>query len=564
MLNGQNTVFFLLFLGVLVTVHELGHFVAAKWAGVKVLTFSIGFGPKLVGFRRGETYYQIAWLPLGGFVRMAGEFDDDVAPEERGRTFLAAPWWKRAIITVAGPAFNLIFPIIAIFFAVVGDKEVRAARVGWAEPGSAAAVAGMRPGDLITAIDGHAVRSFDDIRGLLDGVYEREIPVSINRDGQPMVLRVTPSLLVEKTPLETIRRGLFGIIQEARAAIIGVPPGSAAEVAGLKTFDRILRVNGQLVRDEVQLGTLMAGVQGSLEVTVVRATLHDIGTAAVVVPELVTVTMERQVGDGFAALGCETGDLYVWTVFPGSPAMKAGLHAGDRLLTLDGKDLSAWVTVTQRLNEKEKAPMALSWRRAGEVISATITPEAVEVRDELQNRLPDRFDLGARPRLAFQFAPEPLAAGPVAEKMTVHFGPKDALVIAVKQVPEAIRLISIVLGKLVTAQIPSDSVGGPIMLYKVAAKSAESGYEDFLKNMALVSVNLGLVNLLPIPILDGFGLLAAIWEGIRRRPIPPKAREVANIVGFTMLLMLMVLVFYNDISKSLSGDERAPSKTAPK
>ena len=117
--------------------------------------------------------------------------------------------------------------------------------------------------------------------------------------------------------------------------------------------------------------------------------------------------------------------------------------------------------------------------------------------------------------------------------------------------PEGIRAIALILGKLFTRDLPLESVGGPIMLFQVASKSAEAGYEVFLKNMALVSVNLGLVNLLPIPILDGFGLLAALWEGIRRRPIPAKAREYANMIGFAMLAVLVVLVFKNDITKLL-------------
>jgi regulator of sigma E protease len=172
----QNTVFFAIFIGVLVTVHELGHFLAAKWAGVKVLKFSIGFGPKLFGFRRGETEYQIAAVPLGGFVRMAGEIPgDDVPEEDVKRSFLSAPWWKRAIIVVAGPAFNLIFPILAYWVAFLGDHQVISARVGWVEPEYPAARAGILPGDLITKVDGTPIRAFDEIRAALDGVWEREV-----------------------------------------------------------------------------------------------------------------------------------------------------------------------------------------------------------------------------------------------------------------------------------------------------------------------------------------------------------------------------------------------------
>ena len=135
--------------------------------------------------------------------------------------------------------------------------------------------------------------------------------------------------------------------------------------------------------------------------------------------------------------------------------------------------------------------------------------------------------------------------------MTLTMGPKDALIASVKNLPKIIRKIGLIFYRLFTGHVPLESVGGPIMLFQVASKSAELGVETFIGNMALVSVNLGLVNLLPIPVLDGFALLAALWEGIRRRPIPIKAREYANLVGLAMLAVLMVLVFKNDITRML-------------
>lgn len=547
----QNTVFFAIFIGVLVTVHELGHFLAAKWAGVKVLKFSIGFGPKLVGFRRGETEYVIAAIPLGGFVRMAGEIPgDDVPEEDVKRSFLSAPWWKRAIIVVAGPAFNLIFPILAYFIAFIGDHQVLSPRVGWVEPDYPAARAGILPGDLITRVDGQPIRAFDEIRTALDGVWDREVAVTVKRGDQDLVLRITPMKLEESTPLEKVKRGLLGVSPIARPAIIGVPKGSPAEAAGLRSFDRILSINGDVVRDEVQLDQVLAGKTGELKVQVIRSELADVGGANVVIPELDTITVPRSEGTGFAALGgAESADTYVWTVFPGSPAAKAGLKRGDKLVSIDGAKLGSWFTVQTRLRAAEKTPFTLTWISDGEEKSQKLSQVSEEELDELKNKS-EILELGVRPRAAFQGS-EVLAGGPEAERITVHLGPGDAFIASVKTVPEGIRAIALIMGKLFTRDIPLESVGGPIMLFQVAAKSAEAGYEVFLKNMALVSVNLGLVNLLPIPILDGFGLLAAIWEGIRRRPIPVRAREIANIVGLAVLALLVVLVFKNDITKLL-------------
>src|SRR6185369_17006658 len=195
----QNIVAFAVFLGVLVTVHELGHFLVAKACGVKVLKFSIGFGPRIFGFTRGETEYRIAWIPLGGYVKMAGELPhDEVAPEDARRSFLAQPPWKRAAIVVAGPVFNLIFPVIAYFFVNLGSVEVRSTRIGYVEPGKPASVAGIKPGDRVKSVNGIEMKSFDAIPEAFVGLFDRPVPIVVERDGQPLSLSVTPNKFTEK------------------------------------------------------------------------------------------------------------------------------------------------------------------------------------------------------------------------------------------------------------------------------------------------------------------------------------------------------------------------------
>lgn len=541
----QDVIYFAIFLGVLVTVHEAGHFFAAKWAGVKVLKFSIGFGSKLFGFRRGETEYQISLLPLGGYVAMAGQYPgEEIAPEDVGRTFLEAVWWKRFIISSAGPVFNLIFPIFAFFFAFIGDHQVVAPRIQWVEPGYPAAMAGLIPGDLIKSVDGRPIRSFEEIRPALDNVFERAIPVVVDRDGHDVVLQMTPLKNVETTQIEKVQRGLLGVSPFARSALIGVPDDSPAKAAGLASFDRIVSVNGQVVKDELQLTRAIDAASGTLSIVAARSVPHEVGNFAVMQPSLVTVSLEKQAtGKGLASIGVESADLYVWTVFPNSPAAKAGLKAGDRLSTVNGATLSSWYTFQMQLRDIDKAPFELTWRSGAEVKTAKLSQVSEDVLDELKNKSKVN-ELGVRPR-----GGDVLAQGADLEHVTIHMGVVDAFTAAVKTVPDGVRQIALVMGKIFTGDISSESVGGPILLFQVASKSAEAGYEVFLKNMALVSVNLALVNLLPIPILDGFALLSAAWEGIRRRPIPTKAREVANMIGFAMLAMLVVLVFKNDITK---------------
>lgn len=565
----QNIGYFVIFLGVLVTVHELGHFLVAKWANVKVLKFSIGFGPRIFGFRRGETEYQVAWVPLGGYVRMAGELPgDDVAPEDLKRSFTQAPWWKRALIVLAGPAFNLLFPIIVYFFVSLGDHQSTAPFVGAVEADLPAAKAGILPGDTVTSIDGKPIREFGEIREVLDGVFDREVPITVRREGREVALRITPLKQVETSPVDRVQRGLLGISAVARPTIVGVPAGGAAQAAGLRTFDRVLTVNGELVRDELQLTRALAKLAGPLELVVVRSELNEVVGSGFVVPSLVTVKLDKQPGEGFAALGAESGDLYVWTVFADSPAEQAGLKRGDRLLSANGAQLASWLSMELQLRALreevedlkaraeagEKPPplrtFAMRWRSGAEEKSADIELVKTEEVDALRNKL-DHLELGVRPRLAFQpqFGEEVLAAGPESPKVTIHLGPVDAARVALHQVPAAVVAIAGVFVKMAQRKISLDAMGGPIMLFQVAAKSAEAGREVFLKNMAIVSVNLGLVNLLPIPILDGFALLAALWEGVRRRPIPLRAREIANIVGLVMLGGLVVLVFWNDLSR---------------
>lgn len=550
----QNTVFFVIFLGVLVTVHELGHFLAAKWANVKVLKFSIGFGPKLFGFRRGETEYQVAAVPLGGFVRMAGELPGDEVPEEDlKRSFMSAPWWKRAVIVVAGPAFNLIFPVLALFFVFLGDHESPVAWVGAVEKGSAAAIAGMQPGDIITKINGTTIRGFVEISPTLADLYDKDVPVTVKRGDKELVLNVRPTLQEDIDVTGTTKRGLLGVSRFARPAVIGVPEGSAAKAAGLQTFDRVLSVNGKKTQDEIALGRVLdEEPAGPLKIVALRSTLADVGGAGLTSAQVIEATVEKPEGaKGLEALGgAEAGDTYVWTVFTSSHAERMGLARGDRLLALDGKPLKSWGHFIGAIGAAQLRSVTVRWRHGSEEKEGAFGPLTPESMGNKRFCL-EPFDFGVRPRASFQGVPEVLAETQPVPMMTVHMGPLDAAKASLAQVPVAIGVVGGVMKKLFTLEVPIESLGGPIQLFQLASQSAEAGPRVFLDRMALISVNLGLVNLLPIPILDGFGLLAALWEGIRRRPIPMRAREVATMVGLVMLAALVVLVFRNDISRLL-------------
>src|SRR5215470_16751229 len=540
----QNIGYALILLGVLVFVHEFGHFLVAKALNVKVLKFSIGFGPRIFGFQKGETEYRVAWLPLGGYVKMAGELPgEELPPEESKRGFLAQAPWKRMLIVAAGPGFNLIFPILLYFIVGLGVHERISTRIGSVEPGLPAAEAGLRPGDYVRAVDGEQVRTFDELKSQLQPRYGRPVVLTVELNGQRFPIELTPAKTVESNPIETVPRGMIGISPVSRPPILGVPPGSVGAAAGFKAFDRVLQVNGQPVKDELAFASAVEKASGRIELKVERIEPVDLPGAFVQVPGIATALVEKQPGGSYAALGTESADLYVSTVMPGSAAEKAGIKPGDRLLTFNGKPLKSFLTLALALNELEDKPFTLSWRSGVEEKVAQLRQTKLELKDDELGQSAENYDLGIR-QVAISAAEE-LSA----EKVKIRLGVREALATSLRIVPEIIKKTAQVIGQLVTGRVPFKSVGGPIMLYQIASKSAEEGLDSFLNAMAVISINLGLMNLLPIPILDGFQLFASLWEWVRRRPIPARAREIANMVGLAMLLLLMAMVFKNDIMR---------------
>jgi len=414
--------------------------------------------------------------------------------------------------------------------------------VGSVEPGMPAAAAGIRPGDRIVAVNGTPVRVFEEISEQLQSRYDRPTALTIERDGQRLTLTLTPERSTESDALESVTRGQIGIRPFPLPPVLGVPAGSAAAAAGLRSFDRVVAIGGTPVRDERDLVRALAQARGELEVEVYRAVpLHVPGVGGTN-PQVVRVKLARQAGEGYAALGAEPSTLYVHDVLPGSPAARAGLVLGDRLLSLDGAELHSFLAFSNALNEKVKdRPFTLAWRTAaGEERSAKLRQVPSTEKNALGNPSGQLY-LGVAPRSP---GPEEVLN---PETVEVRLGPGKALVKSARIVPQVTAKIAMVIGYMITGKVSMEIAGGPIMLHQMATRAAEEGLDNFLRMMALISINLGLVNLLPIPILDGFHLLAAAWEAIRRRPISMRAREIANWVGLVMLVSLIARVFYNDL-----------------
>lgn len=536
----QNLAAFVLLLGALVFVHELGHFLFAKAVGVKVLRFSIGFGPPLLSFTRGETEYRIAALPLGGYVKMAGEVPgEDASPEDEARSYLAQSPWKRMLIVAAGPAFNLIFPLL-IFFVVIVSYPQPSTAVLRVVPGMPADGAGIRPGDVVTEVDGRPVRSLEEMQWALVGKAGQRIPVVVQRDGRPVKVVVTPS-----GEGASRNRGLIGIAPNRAPPVVAIRSGGPAERAGVQMLDRVLSVNGRPVADLPALEREIAGVTGpELTLELARRVPAELPGLEGSVPEVKTVRIPRQEGAGMAAFGLEPADvyslLYVGRALPGSAAADAGIVRGDRLEAIEGKQIRSREQLLRKLGELKDRPFRLTWIHDGSPREAEVRMRPAKAADPATGES-EAFELGLR----FESG----TPGDRGSDAKVRVGPGLALLTAAHRLGEAVAETAAGLAKLFTGQVSFKNVGGPIMIYGIAGKAAQAGLDYFLNLMALISVNLGLINLVPIPALDGFQLLSAGWEAVRRRPIPMRAREIANAVGIVALILLMVLVCVNDLTR---------------
>ncbi len=542
--------YFLLLVGPLVLFHELGHFVVAKLCGVKVTRFSFGFGPRLFGFKKGETDYRVSLLPLGGYVKMAGDNPaEPLAPEDRGRGFLEAAPWRRMLIAVAGPAMNLVLPIFVYFvLALSVPHQGVAPDVGAVMPGGPAERAGIVPGDRLVEIGGQKVTDFDEVRKLLENRAGVPVAVTVQRGDRTIPLTMTPTTLEESDDIETTKRGVIGIRAMPPPATIGVAPGSPAASAGLRTFDRVVSVDGKPVADGLDLvRDLAAGKDRPLALLAVRGRALGYPGLGPALLEPVKATLPPSPDPGI-----ETDDAFVRWVVPGSPAAAAGIQPGDRLISLDGKPLESWWDFENRMKSIQGKPLELTVRTAaGATRSLSLAAATLDLGESAAT--------GERVKvlsLGILHDGEPLLQNARAY-------PRDWIFPSLHTVPLKLTVWSAwtssvaatwdvtrkeVLGivRIFQGLIAVKTLGGPLMIADVARQAAEEGIAAFLFMMTLVSINLGLVNLVPMPALDGGHIATALVEAVRRKPLSMRAREVTQAFGLVLLLALMAFVIVND------------------
>ncbi len=548
----MSVVYFILLLGGLIFFHELGHYVMARLLGVHVVTFSIGFGPTLAAWRRRGTQYRVAALPLGGYVKLLGDDPGEEVPEGlESRAFLEQTLWRRFLIVFGGPLFNLILPFFVFFVLGLTTPKLSPAVVGSAAPDGPAYKAGLRSGDHIVEVDGQETRYWWQLVHVVGGRPGREVDVVYEREGERHRTRLTP------TPVDVVRIRELGVTDHVgrievallfARPIIRVEADSPAWKAGLRTGDRLLSVGGRKVERWSEVERVLESSRGPLDVVALRgeqtsakgepspAVLLDMATGPVV------ARVEPAEGE---ETGIASAEFVVTTVEEGTPAAAAGLKPGDEILSVDGRRFASWPYFRQVLDNGGTKPRTLQVRRGKEVLELPLTLAEVKRKTEINTEIRVLI-FGASNSSHYDYV------GSIPNTDRIAFG----LHRMISDTADAMRLTVLGIAGLFAGRVSFKDMGGPILVYNLASATEGRGWEYFFRIMVILSINLGLLNLFPIPVLDGGHIMFIAIEAVRRKPISLRVRQAATYVGLGLILMLMILVFRNDIERNWDSISR--------
>ena len=450
----NTVVAFIVALGVLIVVHEYGHYLVARLCGVKVLRFSVGFGRPLLLWRRGpdRTEWVIAAVPFGGYVKMLDEREGTVAPAEANRAFNRQSVWRRFAIVVAGPLFNFAFAVLVYAgLYMYGLPEARPILAAPAQ-GTPAAAAGLRSGDTVRSVEGSAIATWQELRWrVLQAALQRE------------TLRL--EVLTER-----------GNISEARLDLSAYP---ADEVE----TDALERVGLRLYRPP----------------------------------------LEPVIGQ----------------VVSGGAAERAGLAPGDRIVRAAEKPIGSWDALVETIRAHPGKPLPLLVESQGRTRAVEVLPDSVASGEARIGRI------GAAPLIPASHAETML--------IRVQHNPLESAARAVARTWDISVFSLKMLGRMLTGQLSWKHLSGPVTIADFAGQSAQAGWISYLTFLALISISLGVLNLLPIPLLDGGHLMYYAIEIVKGSPVSDRAMELGQRVGLALLLMMMAFAFYNDLNRLLTG-----------
>ena len=544
---------FFLLLGLLIFVHEGGHFLTAKFFNVRVETFSLGFGKKILSFKKGETTYALSLIPLGGYVKMFGDDPSVVIDEaERPRAFLHKPIYQRFAIVLAGPLTNLLFAII-LFTAIGGvGEDMPSPFVGDIQGDSVAFKEGFRPGDKVLSIDGVEVPTWNHVKETIEANPERTLEVSVARPGQtePIKISAAVSLGANENIFSSHRQvgQVPGLVAESRSTLVGLrDPKSPAAVAGVQSLDLITGLDGEKISywRDLQPRLHAAALKGETVSIEVRDLDHEDKSEATRTLTIKFPEGAKENLDLPSALGFEAAELYIYRTSKNSPAEHAGIEAKDRLLKVGGQEVHQWSDVLARVNAYDEKSDGLEFTllRAGAEKVLKIKPEMTKLMNP-KGQEEHRYTVGIRSGY-FPVNPDP-----------VYYRVKGVIPMLANGLRETAQWTEFVvmsMVRLIQGEVSAKNVGGVITIGRVASHSFAAGLGTFLKTMAIISINLFLLNLLPIPILDGGHLVFYAIEGLKGTPISMRKMELAQQIGLTLLMFLMVFAFYNDITNWLAN-----------
>ena len=540
----SNLLAFVVLFGVLVFVHELGHFLMAKYFKIGVEKFSLGYGPKIFSKRYGGTEYIISALPLGGYVKMVGDepVDERQAEEEQKElpedSFLAKPPWQRILVVLMGPVANLVLPIVLVAGLYMIGQPYITTQVGYVAPDSPASEAGLRPGDTILSVAGEKVLKWNEMSKIINSRSGQPTTLVLERLGEAETVTITT------TPKEADGQNEFG--EKVRVGQIGIDPvsfkpqvaipneNSAAWAAGLRSGDTIKKVDGVEVFYFWQVAELVERSKNAA----IPFIIDRQGEEQAVEINRQLFLIEGEIAS-LARAGIYHQQLVVDKVLENSVAAEKGIEPGDVLVGLNDKPLFGFTHFQKAMQANRGEEAALTVLRGGETINLNFSPKLVEEKHELTGEKVKQRMLGVSTK------------GEVRSTLgTLQvLNPFKALLLGVDRCYQITRLTIIGFGKLITGSVSPKSLGGPILIYQLAGNSWKDGLNSFVHMLVLISISLGILNLLPIPVLDGGHLVFYTIEMIQGKPISARTRELAQQVGILLLLCLMIFAFYNDLMR---------------